>query len=416
MKRKLCSVVLFVSLVFSGCSSNKNNLKKNTAKDYPVKIENVTINDKPDKVVVLSDLLADVVVELGYESQVVGRSSSCDQENLKDTTDVGDCQNLDIKKIEELVPKVLICDENLSDDQKKTLNDMAISVVKIEKAQNRGDLERVYTSVGSIFNGWETGYSHGQKSAKDILMTLDDIVRIIPKRTVPLTGCYIFDENGKVLPSNSFSSQLMESVGVINVAKDVTDGKISFESLKLSNPDWIFCESGLKEKLINNENFSSLEAVKNNQVVEVPSYLMLRQGQSIVVAVTTIAGAVYPELLEDSPSSEISSDVDDSTKATETSSAEETSQNESSNFTIESGMKISYGETSDKVLKVQERLDELNYLHVAPNSTFDDVMLQAVKDFQFLNGMSATGDVDEDLLKKLFSNDAVSRSDPARQK
>ena len=40
---------------------------------------------------------------------------------------------------------------------------------------------------------------------------------------------------------------------------------------------------------------------------------------------------------------------------------------------------------------MQERLHELGYMFTTVNGTFDDGTMQAVKDFQLLNGFSTSG-------------------------
>ena len=52
------------------------------ASGYPVTVGQIQITSQPTGVVVLSDSLADVVLSLGYEAQLKGKSASCTQEEL----------------------------------------------------------------------------------------------------------------------------------------------------------------------------------------------------------------------------------------------------------------------------------------------------------------------------------------------
>lgn len=410
-----------LSVLFTGCSSNNSSGtgKKVSAKDYPVTVEGVKIESKPSKVVVLSDILADVAIELGYTDQIIGKSSKCNQEELSNVLDLGDDDELNVSKIKELGPKVVIYEYELSDRQENDLKSFDAKLIKIERAKSRNDLERVYTSIGSIFDGAETGFEYAKKDAQNILMTLDDISRIIPRSTsVPATACYLFDESGKTISDGTFSSQVIEAAGVINISKDIKNETIPMDKLKFLNPTWILCDEALKNKLISDQEFTSLDAVKEKRFVEINSDEILRQGQSIIRVATTIAGKVYPDLLKDSPADDIKSDVEGiiNSDSSNVLANSEDSDKEVNTELDSSDLQISLGDSGEKVLKVQNRLDDLNYLHIAPNSNFDDVMQQAIKDFQYLNGMSVTGDVDEKFLSKLFSEDAVARPDPARAK
>ncbi|PWM14579.1 MAG: peptidoglycan-binding protein, partial [Collinsella tanakaei] len=63
------------------------------------------------------------------------------------------------------------------------------------------------------------------------------------------------------------------------------------------------------------------------------------------------------------------------------------------------------------VLKLQERLDELGYMFVACSGSYGDATVQAVMDFQLLNGMETTGVADAEMQKVLYSDAAVPRTD-----
>lgn len=412
MKKAICFACI-AGLMFTGCSKKKENERKISVNDYPVTVNGISIESKPERVVVLSDVLADVAIELGFKGQIVGKSSKCDQEEIATAIDVDVDDSIDINKIKEISPQVVVYESELSNDQISEIRASHIKLIKIEKAKSRNDLERVYSSVGSIFNGAETGYAYGKKDALNILMTLDDITRVVPKQTVLQTACYLFDESGTTIKDGIFASQVIESAGVVNVAKDLDSDAIPMDKLIFSNPDWILCDRSLKEKIINNPSFAQLTAVKENKFIEINSNEILRQGQSVIKVATAIAGAVYPELLDDSPKDIIESDVENTAKSEITSSSE--NQNKISETDI-SDLKIQLGDSGDKVLKVQNKLDELNYLHIAPNSNFDQTMQQAIKDFQYINGLPVTGEVDDVFLNKLFSSDATARSDPAREK
>lgn len=432
MKRVVCCACI-VGLMFAGCSTKKEIKRTISVNDYPVTVNGVAIESKPEKVIILSDVIADIAIELGFKDQIVGKSSKCDQDEISTATDVDTDEKVDIDKIKNISPQVVIYESELSDDQIKELRASHIKLIKVERAKSRNDLEKVYSVVGSIFNGSETGSAYGKKDALNILMTLDDITRIVPKQTVLQTACYLFDESGTTIKDGTFASQVMDAAGVVNIAKDLSGDAIPMDKLIFSNPDWILCDKSLKKKIINNPSFESLTAVKENKFIEINGNEILRQGQSVIKVATAIAGAVYPELLEDSPQDVIESDVESVTKSETNSSRtnssrtnnsetkNSSSKSESSEKAVSeeknvSDLKIQLGDSGDKVLKVQNKLDELNYLHIAPNSSFDQTMEQAVKDFQYINGLTVTGKVDDVFLDQLFSQSAIPRSDPARQK
>ena len=85
MKRKLRAAGWCVLLIcaFAGCSQVKDMVQGGTAVgEYPVEVGGVTISGKPQKAVVLSPSLADVLLALGYETQLAAGSEECTQESF----------------------------------------------------------------------------------------------------------------------------------------------------------------------------------------------------------------------------------------------------------------------------------------------------------------------------------------------
>ncbi len=73
---------------------------------------------------------------------------------------------------------------------------------------------------------------------------------------------------------------------------------------------------------------------------------------------------------------------------------------------------LSYGTTGEDVRKVQQRLMDLGYFTFHKTTTgYYKQTQQAVKDFQQMNGLLVTGDVDEKTWNALFNDDSVVAAD-----
>lgn len=70
----------------------------------------------------------------------------------------------------------------------------------------------------------------------------------------------------------------------------------------------------------------------------------------------------------------------------------------------------SLGDQGDKVSEIQQKLADLGYYAGEITGYFGEVTEQAVKDFQTVNGLEATGVVDETTLDLLFSENAVANT------
>ncbi len=68
-----------------------------------------------------------------------------------------------------------------------------------------------------------------------------------------------------------------------------------------------------------------------------------------------------------------------------------------------------YGERNNDVLQLQKRLEELGFFTNNCTGYFGDLTKTAVSNFQTANGLKSTGVVDEETLKKLKADDAVTK-------
>ena len=83
--RCAAAVVLSVLVAFSAtaCSQPANIESGAVSQEYPVTVNEVTLNAKPQKVAVLSGSLADVVLAMGYETSLSLASDDCTQPDLQ---------------------------------------------------------------------------------------------------------------------------------------------------------------------------------------------------------------------------------------------------------------------------------------------------------------------------------------------
>lgn len=420
--KKLISVFLTATMIFCLSSCDYGN-KTSTKSGYPVTINDIKFNQCPQKVVVLSDSIADIILAMGYEVNLVACSDECTQEDLSVLRRVGSVNNIDMNTIMSLSPDLVLADTNLPDQQIEQLNNSKIKFLSLTLAKSRTEFEELYTKIGSIFGGSKEGVAKAQKISNNILLTLDDISRIIPNSDVVVTTCYMYDENGHIATGDQFIDVMIEYVDAVNIAKNSTNNTMNINDIRISNPAYIFCSPGVKEKLKSNEALSNLTALKEDKVYEAEENLFRRQGKTIISAVAFMAEKMYPELASDRTilkNSDANKGIAGSSSLNNTSSSSPTSSavstSKTTGFAITKDTVLKSGDSGDDILKMQSRLDELNYMPTKPNGIFDEKTKRAVTDFQFLNNMLATGIANDKTLEILFSDKAIERKDPARNK
>ena len=411
INKKIISTILSLLIILSFSSCKKSDSKH--IDEYPVTVSGVTIQKSPEKVVVLSDSLADIILALELENKLIARTDECTQEKLATLPSIGSIQNIDLNKISSYSPDLILADKTIENNLLEKLQTLNIPVICLEPATKRESFITLYQDLGSILAGAQTGKTLGENTANNILMTLDDINRIIPKKGVVTTACYFYDSNKKIASGDTLASMLLELSGATNIAKGSTNFNIDTTALKISNPNFIFCADNTKNDLLADSTIASLQAAQNGNTFEMDKSLMTRQGHTVVDAVTFMASKMYPEIATSNSSK--SDNNETSSKQEDTSQAESNSTESIAEKTYEN-IQISNGDVSDDVLKVETRLDELNFMPTKPDNVFNEYTVRAITDFQYINGLNATGEANKETLELLFSDHAKTREEPSRVK
>ena len=405
MKRPLAALlgILLVLSICVGCGP-KGDISSGVAEqDFPVTVNEVTIQDEPKGVVVLSPNLAEVIMALGYEMQLCGKGAACTQEDLSVLPDM---TLDDPQSILGVGADLVLTEDAPSEEQKQGLNDAGIDVVTIAPATSREDFTRLYREVGSCMMGGVKGYERGEKIAEGIFSTIDDISRQIPQTDTPVSVCYLYDVEGGVVTGDTLEGKLIECAGLINAASDGAGNHMDVETLLMVQPQYIFCPTGLKDTLAQTDQYKNLTAVQEGRVYEMDPSLMEWQGNGVISAVSFMAGTVYPSLAEGTTSLE----PEGGESQTPTGG---NSDMEGGDVTSDpeqpEGDSLKLGDEGDAVKNLQLRLAELGYLFVQPTGLYGEGTQQSIMDFQYVNNLRITGVADEETVNRLFAADAQPR-------
>lgn len=405
MKRPLAALlgILLVLSICVGCGP-KGDISSGVAEqDFPVTVNEVTIQDEPKGVVVLSPNLAEVIMALGYEMQLCGKGAACTQEDLSVLPDM---TLDDPQSILGVGADLVLTEDAPSEEQKQGLNDAGIDVVTIAPATSREDFTRLYREVGSCMTGGVKGYERGEKIAEGIFSTIDDISRQIPQTDTPVSVCYLYDVEGGVVTGDTLEGKLIECAGLINAASDGAGNHMDVETLLMVQPQYIFCPTGLKDTLAQTDQYKDLTAVQEGRVYEMDPSLMEWQGNGVISAVSFMAGTVYPSLAEGTTSLE--PEGGESQTPTGGNSDMEVGDVTSDPEQPE-GDSLKLGDEGDAVKNLQLRLAELGYLFVQPTGLYGEGTQQSIMDFQYVNNLRITGVADEETVNRLFAADAQPR-------
>ena len=432
----LCSGALMLSA--AACSGSG-------AGDYPVNIGGKTFKTAPTSIVCLSDSVADILIACGYSDSVVAVSNECTQEEYDDLVNVGSKQTPDVKKIKSENPGIVFADNTVPKEAQDSLKKEGIPVLNMITAANGDELTVLYESISAVMEGNNTGRDNGDKKVKNLMVTFDDLQRTVPESDVKPTACYLYDDQGTAATKASFSGRFFDYANAINVCESSETSMGAVDSIKISNPDYIFCDIGVKEKLMKSSSFKGLKAVKNGKIREIDAKVFDRQGDSMTEVISTIIETIYPELSSKSKTegSEASDDKKKENSKTESSKAEnsktensksessktensktESSKAESSKTEVKADTSLEItddsaygqGDESEDVTKIQKRLKTLGYFDEGSDGFtefFGEKTAKAVIEFKKNNGLGTTESgeevgpyLDADALRLMFSADA----------
>ena len=390
----LLGVLLMIGACL-GCGPQGDISSGVAERDFPVTVNEVTIQDEPKGVVVLSPNLAEVILALGYEMQLCGKGAACTQEDLSVLPDM---TMDDPQSILGVGADLVLTEQSPTEEQKKGLNDAGVDVVTIAPAASR--------EVGASIMGGVKGYERGEKIAEGIFSTIDDISRQIPQTDTPVSVCYLYDVEGGVVTGDTLEGKLIECAGLINAASDGVDNHMEVDTLLMVQPQYIFCPTGLKETLAQTDKYKNLTAVQEGRVYEMDPALMQWQGNGVISAVSFMAGTVYPSLAEGTTSL---APEDGQSQAPTGGNPDMNVGDVSSAPAQPEGDSLKLGDEGDAVKNLQLRLAELGYLFVQPTGLYGEGTQQSIMDFQYVNQLKITGVADEETVNRLFAADAQPR-------
>lgn len=393
--KKIFSFMLAISVLLLTTSCNMIITNDSEEQyDYPVTVGNVVFDEAPSKVAVLSENLADIILACGYEGKLVAISDACTQEDLEILPSVGTPDEPSMSKLSNLGVDLVLGDEKLSDETKQKLVEMGTEVLIIKPAANDEELIKLYNNLASILGGSYTGKMKAMNTLNSMQGALDSIQNEIVDTHILTTVCYIYDIDGdqcRVAYGDDYTAELFGYSQVTNIAADDDDGYIGIDTLLRSNPEAIFCDLGVYEKLTSNEDLKALTAVINGKVYTLPEKYITLQGKTRITTVDYIAAKTHPLY-----------------KSTVTWPKEfENVQPEYvAPFTPEEGIFYTIGETYSPIKFIEERLIGLGYLQGEADETFSQDTAYAVSHFQSLNGLEVSGIADYNTLTILMSANA----------
>ncbi len=311
---KLAAAVILVlsitvfSILFSGC---KARASESTGKGSPDAIEvvdgeqNIINLEKPaESAIVLSPSALetidgldamDLVLEVDSFSVMMGEPLAEGFEG------VGDYQTLNIERVIELDPDILIVITGGPEDDYAKIVKLGIPVYRVIDIRGVDGIYDEIINISRIF-GLE---KKGQDLASSLKSEIDGIysqVKDLSPDERPRVFYEVWNDPLMSAGEDTFISDLIEKAGGINIlAEDGLTGwpEYSVETLIEKNPDIIIAPMSLAAdpSVIKEDNrFLSIDAVINDRVYIVPDNPVSRPSPNVIKGLKMFATAIHPEI------------------------------------------------------------------------------------------------------------------------
>lgn len=301
----MISVLIMVMAASAGCAKkNTGSNAANKKAPFPVTITDVygsktTIDRKPLRIVALAPSIVEVLYKLGLQDNIVGVTAYCDYpEEAKSKPQVGDFNGVNIEKIVEAKPDLVLAGSGMSQEDYKKLVSLNIKVV-VAEARTIDQIPATFMMIGD-----STGTSDKARAlSNDVKSKMDAIKEKL--KDAPKVKAYFVMSFGKdnwTAGKGTFISDLINLAGGENISDDVDSwNNYSLEKIVEKNPDVILLSSavanGNSKILDSQKGYSETNAVKNGKVVILDDNLTQRPGPRIVDGLELIAKALHPDLM-----------------------------------------------------------------------------------------------------------------------
>lgn len=275
----ISSILIFLLLILSfvGCSDT----------GFPVTIEGQKIENPPQKVAVLSEQAASAICALGYKDYLSGAPTEfVKSNNLKNVVDLGEASYIDFEKLCNLKPDIVITPTEIEKANMEKLKLRDIQVIVLPTPTAYLELAPYYKALSKIFLG-EKRYVE----AYDVFIGENErqIKQMKQQNSLVDSGVVVFVEEEFVVTGDTLAGEALSKIGVNNIAQSGTDYIYSVENIKNADPQIVFCSKGLSEKIINNENYKDLTAVKEGRIYEIDMTALLYGGEGFIVTLQEIS-------------------------------------------------------------------------------------------------------------------------------
>lgn len=314
----LCIVLAFCSCL-SGCEASHQIENKPTA--YPVVLGNHTVSRSPVSVGSLTPALTKMLLELGYNSRIVGYADGevmpepesrvieipaeegfrwpweKAPEPTYQTLDplprgaLGTALQPNLEAIGEYKPELLFTTLPLSHTDAALLEEVGIQVIVISLPKTAAELSDLYRDLVGVMDGNLAAETTGQLKVDELNRQVNAVTQKIPENRKSVL--YVKTLDPMVATGDSYEGALLSMVAT-NAADGYRGYRLSNEELAALNPDIILVDDTLSvENVQKSDRFSALAAVQSGQVYAVSGSLLTDRSLTYYQSLDALRDLIY---------------------------------------------------------------------------------------------------------------------------
>ena len=301
----LITVLLLATFAFFGCKEEPTEEIQNISIEVIDGEDNSIVLDQPaEKIIVLAPSVLEIVDGLGAFDSVIEVDSfsvMMGEPLAAGFEGVGDYQSLNVEKITELDPDILIAITGGPEDDYNKVAELGIPVYRVVDVRG---IEGVYEEISNI-----SKIIGREKEGLELISGLKSEVEDIKSKVEGLSDdrrpnvfYEIWNEPLMSAGEDTFINDLIEIAGGKNILSE--DGlmgwvEYSIETLIEKDPDVIIALVSLAADpsvILEDQRFASIKAVVNGDVYIIPDNPISRPSQNIIKGLQMLAKAIHPEI------------------------------------------------------------------------------------------------------------------------
>lgn len=317
VKKRFAGLLAFMtalSIILAGCNGTsdegKESKKSETSAEsaFPVTVkddtgEEITIDDKPERIVSLLPSNTETAYALGLEDQIVGVSDYDNYpESVSEKTKLGGIE-INVEKLLELNPDLALFSASQGRNDKDTVKQLQSAGIDVVVVPDANSIEGAYEIIKLI--AMTTGK---EAEAEEIIDGMKEEIAAIKEKAADVKEMKKVWIEVSASPdlytsgSGTFMDEMLKIIGAENLAAD-QEGWVTMseETVIERNPDVILTTYGYytdnpEELIYSRSGWTELNAVKNKEIYDVNSDTVTRPGPRLIEGLKEVAKSVYPDV------------------------------------------------------------------------------------------------------------------------